>query len=115
MPAQEWLRLARGDEAVSRALRAFAQERVRWGDLYHAFEIVEASVGSRMYDEGWITRRDANLFTWTANSPAVVGEEARHGQQRNDPPANPMPEEDAQRVIRTLVTHWLEWKVAGDA
>jgi hypothetical protein len=115
MAAQDWLRLARGDEAVSRALRVFAQGSVRWSGLYHAFEIVEASVGGRMYDEGWITRQDANLFTWTANSPAVVGEEARHGHQRNDPPPHPMSEDEAQRIIKTLITRWLDWKVAGGA
>ena len=113
MPAQHWLRLARGDEAVSRALRVLAQGSVRWGDLYHAFEIVQASVGGRMYDEGWIKRQDANLFTWTANSPAVLGEEARHGHQQSDPPANPMSEQDAQRIVKCLVTRWLNSRVAG--
>jgi hypothetical protein len=112
MPVQEWLRLARADETVSRALRVFGQDRVRWADLYHAFEIVQASVGGGMYDEGWIARDEANLFTWTANSPTVVGEEARHGHQRNDPPPNPMSEQDAQRIVRTLVAQWLDWKVA---
>src|SRR4051794_24055851 len=111
MPAQDWLRLARGEEAVSRALRVFAQGAVRWSDMYHAFEIVETAVGRRMYDAGWITRQEANLFTWTANSPAVVGEQARHGRQRDQPPPEPMSEDDARRVIRTLVTHWLDSKI----
>lgn len=113
MAAQDWLRLARGDEAVSRALRVFAQGSVRWGDLYHAFEIVQASVGGRMFDDGWIGRREANLFTWTANSPAVVGEQARHGHQRNEPPPNPMTEEEARQLVRDLVGRWLDWKLTG--
>jgi hypothetical protein len=109
--AQDWLRLARGDEAVSRALRVFAQGHVRWSDLYHAFEIVQADVGNRIYEEGWIARQQANLFTWTANSPAVVGEEARHGHQRNDPPQNPMPQAEAEHLVKSLVRRWLDWKV----
>jgi hypothetical protein len=114
MTAQDWLRLARQDETVSRALRVFAQGSVRWSDLYHAFEVVQASVGNRMIEQGWITNQAANLFTWTANSPAVVGEHARHGHQRNDPPPNPMTEEEARLLVRNLVRQWLEWKVAGE-
>ena len=111
MSAQEFVRLGKRDESVSRALLVFAQGGVRWSDLYHAFEIVQASVGGRMYDEGWIDRAEANLFSWTANSPAVVGEQARHGHQRNEPPPNPMAEDDAQRVIRALLRSWLDWKL----
>jgi len=114
MTAQDWLRLSRGDKTVSRALLVFAQETVRWSDLYHAFEIVQASVGSRMYDEGWVTKEQANLFSWTANSPDAVGEQARHGHQRNDPPPNPMSEQDARSLIEILVREWLDWKVAGE-
>jgi len=114
MPPQAWLRLAQSDETVSRALRVFALGSVRWSDLYHAFEVVQASVGSGMYDNGWITREQANLFSWTANSPEAVGEQARHGHQRNAPPPTPMEEDEAGRVIRGLVREWLDWMVAQE-
>ena len=114
MSAQDLLRLANEDEDVSRALRVFAQGTVRWSDLYHAFEIVQASVGGHMFDAGWISRSDANLFSWTANSPAVIGEQARHGHQRNDPPAAPMSEDAAVRLIRRLVKQWLDWKLGNN-
>lgn len=115
MPPKDWLRLARSDETVSRALRAFAQGSVRWSDLYHAFEIVESSVGRGMYERGWISRDDANLFSWTANSPDAVGEQARHGHQRDAPPPNPMNEEKAGEIVRHLVREWLDWKSAREA
>jgi hypothetical protein len=111
MPPQDWLRIAQSDERVARALKVFAQGSVRWSDLYHAFEIVQTAVGRLMYDERWISREDANLFSWTANSPGAIGEQARHGHERNDPPANPMSEEFAGRMVRDLVRHWLEWMV----
>jgi hypothetical protein len=114
MPPQDWLRLAQSDETVSRALRVFAQGSVRWSDLYHAFEIVQASVGGRMYDEGWITREQANLFSWTANSPDAVGEQARHGHQRSAPPPNPMVEDEAGEVVRNLVRQWLDGVIAEE-
>jgi hypothetical protein len=114
MPPADWLRLGQSDKTVARALRVFAQGSVRWSDLYHAFEIVRASVGVRMYDEGWITREHANLFSWTANSPEAVGEQARHGHQRNAPPPNPMGEEAAGILVRSLVRQWLDWMVAQE-
>ena len=83
---------------------------MRWSDLYHAFEIVQGAVGGQMYQLGWISREEANPFSWTANSPDAVGEQARHGHQRNDPPPNPMREKDAGKLIRHLV-EWLEWMV----
>lgn len=115
MPPKDWLRLARSDEVISRALRVFAQGNVRWSDLYHAFEIVESSAGRGMYDHGWITREQASLFSWTANSPDAVGEQARHGHQRNEPPPNPMSEEHAGQLIRDLVHQWLDWMAAQQA
>ena len=108
MPPQDWLRVAQSDESVSRALRVFAQGGVRWSDLYHAFEIVKGAVGGRIYEEGWITHEQANLFSWTANSPDAVGEQARHGHQRNEPPPNPMSEEEAGVLVRGLLRQWLD-------
>jgi len=64
-----------------------------------------------MYERGWISREEANLFTWTANSPDAVGEQARHGHQRNDPPPSPMREDEARTLVLTLIREWLDWVV----
>jgi hypothetical protein len=77
-------------------------------------DIVQVSVGSRTFDEDRITREEANLFAWTANSPAAVGEQARHGRQRNDPPPNPMSEEDALTLIQGLIRQWLDSTAADE-
>ena len=68
-----------------------------------------------MYDDGWITREQANLFSWTANSPDAVGEQARYGHQRADPPPNPMNEDDARALVLSLVRHWLDWMIEAAA
>jgi hypothetical protein len=82
---QDWLALAEIHEAVARTLEILGSAELRWTDLYHLFEIVQADVGRQMYEHRWIAKTEADLFTWTANSPAVLGAQARHGAQRNDP------------------------------
>jgi hypothetical protein len=105
-----FLRLGLQREDVERALRIFGRPDVDWRDLYFVFEIVEGSVGGRMYDEGWVTRTEAERFTRTANSPTALSDEARHGQERTQPPPNPMTFEEANRrgvLLRDLgVAAW---------
>jgi hypothetical protein len=95
-------------EDVERALRIFGREDVDWRDLYFVFEIVGASAGGRMFREGWITRDEARRFTHTANSPAVLADEARHGHERSSqPPTNPMAFGEAKEAVRLLLASWL--------
>jgi hypothetical protein len=95
-------------EDVERALRIFGREDVDWRDLYFVFEIVEASAGGRMFREGWITRDEARRFTHTANSPAVLADEARHGHEpSSQPPSNPMAFGEAKEAVRLLLASWL--------
>jgi hypothetical protein len=104
---QAWARLARVRPEVGRLLRLFGQGQIRWSDLYHAFEVVEAAVGGRLYSDGWATRAAVERFTRTANSPSVLGEEARHGHESVQPPANPMNFAEAQELVVGLVRRWL--------
>jgi hypothetical protein len=95
------------DEDAERALRIFGRDDVDWRDLYFIFEIVEASVGGAMYDKGWATRAEVSRFTHTANSPTALADEARHGHERAQPPADPMTFEDASELVRRLLRAWL--------
>ncbi len=114
MPAKAWIALAQSEEQVARALEIVGQEDVRWTDLYHLHEIVQADVGQLVFERGWATRAEVERFTRTANSPAVLGAAARHGAQRADPPANPMSLEDARGLITGIVRAWLDWKSGGE-
>ncbi|MEX2032711.1 MAG: hypothetical protein WEA81_07570 [Dehalococcoidia bacterium] len=92
---------------VVRLLRIFAQADLRWSDLYHAFEIVQADVGGRMFENGWVSRAAVDRFKQTANSPTVLGEAARHGRETTTPPLHPMPFEEAEGLVKGLVQTWL--------
>lgn len=115
MPADAWIALAQREEHVARALEIIGQEDVRWTDLYHLLEVVEADVGQLMFERGWATRAEMERFARTANSPAILGAAARHGAQRTEPPPNPMSYDDARSLIVRLVRAWLEWKTGEGA
>ncbi len=105
---QSWLTLADKDAKVAQALRLLGQNGLTWAGLYHLYEIVLADVGNRIYDEGWATQSEVERFRRTANSPAILGEHARHGRENTQPPPNPMSEDDAKQLITGVVVRWLE-------
>lgn len=111
-PAQtgEWADLARQDADVEDVLAILGREDVRWHDLYHVFEVVEADVGSRMFADAWTTKAAVELFTRTANSRHAIGGEARHGHDRFLPPKSPLSHRDAHDLVLGLVRHWLAGK-----
>jgi hypothetical protein len=111
-PAQtsEWADLARHDTDVEDILAILGRDDVRWHDLYHVFEVVEADVGSRMFADGWTTKAAIERFTRTANSRHAIGGEARHGHDRFQPPKNPLSQREAHDLVLGLVRHWLAEK-----
>lgn len=106
--------IAAQDEGVARALLVVGRADLNWADLYHLYEVVLADVGGRIYDEGWASRTEVERFKRTANSPAVLGEEARHGRETTDPPPNPMSRPDATALVVGLARRWIADKVRSD-
>lgn len=102
------LREATMHPAKADALTILGRQMPNWSELYLVFELVEANVGTRMYDEGWITRSEAKLFSRTANSYSALGREGRHGKDRGDPPEDPMQQSVAVRLMRSLVAKWAD-------
>jgi hypothetical protein len=95
------------DAEVRQALRIFGRDDVDYRDLYFVFEIVRAAARSRMHEEGWATPKEVERFRHTANSRTALGEGARHGHERTEPPKDPMPFEEAKELIRRLLSSWL--------
>jgi hypothetical protein len=111
-PAQtsEWANLASRDADVEDVLAILGRDGVRWHDLYHVFEVVEADVGARMFANGWATKATIERFTRTANSRHAIGGEARHGHDRFQPPKKPLSLRDAHDLVLGLVRQWLAEK-----
>jgi hypothetical protein len=99
--------LAKSNAAVDDALAILGRSDLRWHDLYHVYELVEADVGVAMFGNGWTTRTTAKRFKQTANSRRVVGREARHGHDRHQPPKNPMTFSEAVSFVIGLARQWI--------
>ena len=91
------------------ALVIVGRQDLTWSELYLLFELVQADVGGQMYERGWISTADADLFTHTANSYTALRSAGRHGNDRGDPPINPMQHADAVSLVRALVLAWLKF------
>ncbi len=103
--------IAKQDERVGRALRLFGYEHT-WDNLYKIYEVIEEDVGSKEIRANWPAGDRLNAFTSTANNPRAVGDAARHGHHRHEPPKNPLSLHEAQRLIRGWLRHWLEMKTS---
>lgn len=78
-----------------------------WTELYKVFEAIKADAGELIYKR--VEKKELKRFTRTANSPDVLGREARHGQLGKEvPPKNPMTHADAKRLITMLFRWWLD-------
>jgi len=102
-----FLNAAKYSSLANDALIISGRPKLTWTDLYVLFEIVESDVGSEMFTHGWISRKKSNLFTSTANSYNILRYEGRHGKDKGDPPSKPMNINEAEILIRDLVSSWL--------
>ncbi len=85
-PILKWLPLVTQDPVVAKALRLRDADDLDWVDLYRLYEVIENDVGHLMPQLGWASRSELRRFAHTANSVAAVGDKARHGVERTDPP-----------------------------
>lgn len=108
-PISGWLSRASADPNLLRALRLRDADLLSWSDLYRLFEVIEASVGGEtvIVQKEWASRSDLRRFRHSANSVSVAGDEARHGVERQEPPAQPMCLADARTFIDGLLRAWL--------
>jgi hypothetical protein len=107
-----WALEARSDEDVEDVLAILGRGDVRWHDLYHVFEVIQADLGGAIFDRGWTTRAEADNFTQTANSRIALGRDARHGHKKVPvPKRGAMAFSDARKFVLRLVRTWRDWKM----
>lgn len=102
-PLASKLLLRRTHPRVEKALTMFGSQPRTWENLYKVFEIVEEEIGGVMTLNGWVTRRDVERFTQTANH-------YRHGKEKYRLPKHPMPLSEADALTTRLLKQWLESK-----
>jgi len=108
-PVPNWLTVARHVPQAADVLRQWGSNVRDWNALYQIREKVAAAVGGdgAIRARQWTTSAELTRFDRTANSHAVLGDAARHGVQRQEPPPNPMTLHEAQRFIERVIRKWL--------
>jgi hypothetical protein len=110
---ENWVSLANRYENVAVILNYLEIGSDEMVTLYKVYEIICKDVGGEkiIRENGWASRGKIELFTRTANSPDAIGDKARHGIQKNQPPQNPMTLNEAKALIQHLVKCWLDSKI----
>ena len=111
-PVAEWVKAGLGNEAIARVLKLLATKPLDWKNLYPILEVVESDMGGLkpIAQQGWATRAALKRFKHTANSVFAIGDEARHGTEPTQPPADPMTLSEARSFIETILHNWLRTK-----
>jgi hypothetical protein len=104
------LKAAQSSDSVAKVLRLLGTGTHDWGHLYKIYELVKNDVGgrSKIVQNGWATEIAIKRFTQTANSPAVIGDSARHAVEPTKPPKNPMSFEEARSLIEGMIHGWFD-------
>lgn len=110
-PIPSWINIAQHDTNVAKVLRLFGSGAYDWKSLYIIYEVIESDVSrSHIINKGWATEEPIRRFKHTANSPAAIGDEARHGKNTIPPPRDPMALSEAKPLVETILRNWLRSK-----
>ncbi len=114
-PVPGWVAAGATDERVGRILRLYAAGPLSWSALYHVVEAIEEAIGgSRVLSRtGWVTDASLTRLKRTANSPSVLGPDARHGRERSEPPTHAMSLPEARSLVKTMVHAWLNQRATS--
>ena len=99
------------DSNVEKIVRLYGST-VSWDTLYKVFEVIRGDAGSLIEDLKWRSKAQQRRFTQTAQSPQIIGDEARHGYQKQEPPKKPMTLQQASDLITQLTHRWIEHKLS---
>jgi hypothetical protein len=108
------LAVLRADKGVNEALEMFRAGRDDWAKLYSIIEIVVRDRGRDVAPD-WISRSELTRLKHTANDHRAGGVTARHHAPTFDPPAKPMPIEEAQGHVRRILDRFIEERAAKRA
>lgn len=112
--AGKFCELAERSGAVRDALLLVGKPQPLWSELYIAMELVKANCSAELEHSGWIDSKRYDLFCHTANNFTALGVLGRHGPRKGNPlvpPPNPMTQEEATHLIRSLVHEWIKTQV----
>lgn len=116
-PADEvpnWVTIGLQNSSVEKVLRLYGQE-LDWVGLYRIYEVIECDIKGmdKIIANDWASKRSIKSFKHTANSPSIIGDDARHGKEPNQAPTKPMLFSEARNFIEHLILQWMKNKQMG--
>lgn len=106
---EKYLKLAEKDVHVRAALNFF--KRIAWGNLYKVYEIICKDMNGEKNIYQFCPKSQIILFRRTAQSPDIIGEDARHAYQRHKPPKEIITVKQAHSIIKRLFENWIKSKI----
>jgi hypothetical protein len=77
-----------------------------WVNIYRILDMFKGAKID-IIKKGWITKENYKKITHTANSPAIIGEESRHGYQSGEPPKNPIVLNIAKTLVSSIIWNYI--------
>jgi hypothetical protein len=99
-------KLIENDNLLKNILMVLERKGWNWVNLYRVIEMLEGEK-INIVKKGWITEKNYKRIKHTANSPEIIGEESRHGNQSGKPPKEPMPLNMAQALISGIIWNYI--------
>lgn len=88
----------------------FYSQPTSWINLYKVYEIIRDNIGDKRIIE-ILTKTELSRFTGTAQSKQQIGDDARHASVKYPGHSQPMTIDEANELIKKLVTKWAELKI----
>ena len=97
---------------VEKILRLWNSD-LTFRDLIPILDVIRNDVGGMqaIAKRGWTSMNKLRTLSHTAQSPAVLGDDARHGVEQGHPPEYSMSLEEAREIMGTITRAWLKGKI----
>jgi len=102
------------DPKIAETFALFSRKRDDWTQLCNVICLVRDAIGGDV-PAAWVSTAKIEALERTAQTRETAGDTARHANARYDPPKNPMPLNEAQRIVQQILQQWVQSSSAGSA
>lgn len=88
----------------------FYSQPTTWINLYKIYEIIRDDTGDKRIIQ-FLSKKELSRFKATAQSRKQIGDNARHAAKKFIGHTEPMTIEEADCLIKTLITNWTETNI----
>lgn len=108
------LEICSTNEALRETLRTYGTVEHDWKGLYPVLEAIKKANNGKI-PTTWATKQEVSDFNKTANSPAALGPESRHGFGAPGIEEPAMTISQARALVQKVLYAWIEELIAKDS